>query len=108
MVQSIGLASGNQAVTAETAQAQVQAMGTSLVTLHNALRTSNDAVDRLAEETRRAREAAAREATARAAAIATAERLRVQLQERALTPVDPSEMEAEVRRAQDATYEAGL
>ena len=48
MVQAIGLASGNQSVTADTAQAQVQAMGTSLTTLANALKTSNDAVDRLA------------------------------------------------------------
>lgn len=108
MVQSIGLASGNHAVTKDTAQAQVQTMGTALTTLTNALKSSNDAVDRLAEDKRRADETAAREAQARAAAIATAEKLRDQLNERATKPVSADQMEAEVRRAQDAAYEAGL
>lgn len=108
MVTAIRLASGNDQVTKDTAQAQVQAMGTSLITLHNALKTSNDAVDRLAEDKRRADEAAAREGKLRAAAIATAERLQKQLNQRAQAPVSPDEMEAEVRRAQDAQYEAGL
>jgi hypothetical protein len=108
MVHTVQLASGSPRVTADTAQAQVQAMGNSLQTLHGALKESNDAVDRLAEETRRAREVAAREAKARAAAIRTAEQLRDQLRERAVAPVPVDQMEAEVRRAQDATYEAGL
>lgn len=108
IVQAIGLASGNPQTNATTAQAQVQAMGNSLVTLHNALKISNDAVDRLAEETRRAREAAAREASARAAAIRRADELARQLRDRAQAPVSPDQMEAEVRRAQDAAYEAGL
>lgn len=108
MVQTIRLATGNDKVTEKTAQAQVQAMGTSLVTLHNALKTSNDAVDRLAEDKRRAEEAAAREAKARAAAIAQAEKLSKELKARAGAPVPVDQMEAEVRRAQDTLYEAGL
>lgn len=106
VVQAIRLASGNPQVTNETAQAQVQAMGTSLVDLHNALKTSNDAVDRLAGEKRAADEAAAREAKARAAAIATAEKLSAQLKKGALKPVTQSEIEAEIRRTQDELYEA--
>lgn len=108
MVQTIRLASGNDKVTKDTAQAQVQTMGDSLSTLVGALKTSNDAVDRLSEQTRRAEEVAAREAEARAAAIHTAEQLREELANRASAPVSPRDMEAEVRRAQDAAYEAGL
>lgn len=108
MVTAIRLASGNDTVTAKQAQAQVQAMGTSLVTLHSSLKTSNDAVDRLAEDKRRAEAAAAREAKARAAAIAQAEKLAAQLKSRASAPVSADQMEAEVRRAQDTVYEAGL
>lgn len=108
MVSTIRLASGNDKVTKETALAQVQALGDSLSTLNGALKLSNDAVDRLSEETRRAEEAAAREAKARAAAILTAEKLRDELNLRAGSPVSADEMEAEVRRAQDAAYEAGL
>jgi hypothetical protein len=107
MVQAVSLASGTQ-VTPDTAQAQVQAMGTSLQTLHTALKSSNDAVDRLAEQKRVAEEAAAREAKARAAAIAKANDLAKQLRLSAAAPVAPDEMEAEVRRAQDLSYEAGL
>jgi cysteinyl-tRNA synthetase len=108
MVQAIRLASGNAKVTEKTAQAQVQAMGTSLVSLHNALKTSNDAVDRLAEDKRRADEVAAREAKARAAAIRTAEQLRDQLRVQAQKPVAPADVEAEIRRTQDELFEAGL
>lgn len=108
MVSAIGLASGNPKVTKDTAQAQVQSMGQSLIELHNALQISNNAVDRLAELRRMAEETAAREAKARAAAIRTAEGLRDELTSRSTEPVAPADMEAEVRRAQDAAYEAGL
>lgn len=108
MVTTIRLASGSPGTTKNTAKAQVQAMGTSLVTLHNALKTSNDAVDRLAEDKRRAEAVAAREAKARAAAIAAADKLKKELRDRAQAPVAPDQMEAEVRRTQDALYEAGL
>lgn len=107
VVQSIRLATGNPKVTNDTAQAQVQAMGTSLVSLNNALKSSNDAVDRLGEEKRAADLAAAREAKARAAAIATAERLSAQMKAGASKPVTQSEIEAEVRRTQTELYEAG-
>jgi hypothetical protein len=108
MVTAIRLASGSDKVTKATAQVQVQAMGNSLVALHNSLKSSNDAVERLGEDKRRAEEAAAREAKARAAAIATADKLRDQLRVRAQAPVSADQMEAEVRRAQDTLYEAGL
>lgn len=108
MVTTVRLASGSPGTTKNTAKAQVQAMGISLATLHSALRSSNDAIDRLAEDRRRAEEAAAREAKARAAAIAVAEKLKQQLRNRAVAPVSPDQMEAEVRRTQDALFEAGL
>lgn len=108
MVQATRLASGNSEVTKDTAQAQVQALGTNLITLHNALKLSNDAVDKLAEDRRRAEEVAAREAEARAAAIVTAEKLRDELRGRYNAPVPEERMEEEIRRAQDASYEAGL
>lgn len=108
MVQTIRLASGNSDVATDTAQAQVQSMGQSLTVLHSSLKLSNDAVDRMEQEARKARAEAEREMARRAAAIRTAEQLREQLRERATTPVAPDEVEAEVRRAQDAAYEAGL
>lgn len=108
MVTAIGLASGNPEVSKDTAETQVQAMGQNLIALHNALQMSNDAVDRLAEDKARAEAAAKREAKARAAAMATAERVRDELGGRGEKPVSPDHMEEEVRRAQDASYEAGL
>jgi cysteinyl-tRNA synthetase len=107
IVQSIRLATGNNAVTKDTAQNQVQAMGNSLVALNNALKTSNDAVERLGEEKRAAEQAAAREAKARAAAIATAEKLSAQMKAGAAKPVSQADIEKEIRRTQDELYEAG-
>jgi hypothetical protein len=106
MVQAVRLASGNNSVTKDTAQAQVQAIGADLATLHNALKTSNDAVDRLAEEKKSAEEAAAREAKTRAAAIRDAEKLRDQLRAGATHPVSQADIDKEVRRTQDQLYEA--
>jgi hypothetical protein len=108
MVSTVRLASGSPTITAKTAQAQVQAMGTSLVTLNAALKTSNDAAERLAEQKKEAEARAAAEASARRAAIARADQLAEQLRGGAEKPVDPLEMEAEVRRVQDLAYDAGL
>lgn len=105
MVTAIGLASGSK-VTTTTAQAQVQALGQSLASVKGKLDVQNKAVDQLGEEKRRAEEAAAREAKARAAAISKADSLSKDLKERAGTAA--ADMEAEVRRAQDTVYEAGL
>lgn len=108
MVQAIRLASGSPETTEKTARAQVQAMGQSLLVLNGALTTANNAVDRLADEKAKAEAIAEREMRARAAAMATAERLLKELQARGQVPVAAEDMEAEVRRAQDAAYEAGL
>jgi len=51
---------------------------------------------------------AATEAKARQAAIARAEALAKELRGGAEKPVDASDMEAEVRRVPDLTYDAGL
>lgn len=108
MVSTVRLASGSPTITEKSATAQVQALGTSLVTLNAALKTSNDAADRLADQKAQAEARAATEAKARQAAIARAEELAKQLRGGAEKPVDPSEMEAEVRRVQDLAYDAGL
>lgn len=106
MVTTVALASGS-VVTVDTAKAQVQAMGSSLATLNGALKMSNDAVDRLADQKREAELRVASEMKARAAAIAKAQDLARQLRLSAVRPVEPEQMEAEIRRAQDLAYEAG-
>lgn len=108
MVTTVRLASGNSKVSKETARAQVQGMGNSLVVMHNAVKTQNEAITKLAAEKAEAEATAKREAAARADAIRTAKQLAKQLGEEALTPVPAQEMEQEIRRVQDLAYEAGL
>lgn len=108
MVSAVSLASGNPEVTKLTAKAQVQAIGNSLSTLNSALKTSNDAVEKLAQQRKEALARAAQAGKERAAAIKKAETLAAQLRTSAETSVSPEEMEAEVRRVQDLVYEAGL
>jgi hypothetical protein len=108
VIGSLRLASGNNEVTADTAQLQIAALGNSLVTLHSSLKQSNDAVDKLAEDAARAQALAQKEAQARAAAIKKADQLAAQLHAGAATSVAPEEIEAEIRRTQDELYEASL
>lgn len=108
MVSSIGLASGNKDVTKDTAQAQVQALGNSLVDLKLAIQTSNHAVERMAEQKRQAEIAADRERAFRSAAIVSASRTRDELNGRSEKPASIQFHEEEIRLAQDAAYEAGL
>lgn len=107
MVTTVSLASGSK-VTVETAQAQVQALGTSLASTKAELGKQNRAVEQLGEEKRAAEAAAAREAKARAAAIQSAQDLAKQLLDQSQSPVSSDKTDAEVRRTQDQLYEAGL
>jgi hypothetical protein len=108
MVTTIRLASGNTKVDPDTARPQVVSMGNALVSLNTALGKQNDAVAALTQQKAEAEARADAEAKKRAAAIARADDLASQLDQSALKPVNPQDMEAEVRRAQDLTYEAGL
>lgn len=108
MVGSIRLASGNSAVTVTTANQQVQALGQSYTALKGSVATANSALDQLALDSKRAKEAAAREETLRAAAISNAADLRAQLKTQAASSVPKEQMEATVRQLQDKLYEVGL
>lgn len=106
MVTAIRLASGNPSVNVKSAQGQVQALGQALADAKQALKTSNEAVDRLAEATAKAQAAALRESHARSAAIKATDNLADELARRALSTEE--DVDAAVRRIQDDVYGVGL
>lgn len=104
MIGSIRLATGSPDTDAKTAKMQVQALGQAHTALKETVKSQNSAIAALEQGTLRAKQAAAREASARAAAINRAEDLEAEL----VTRVPRQDVEAAVREVQDMLYEAGL
>lgn len=99
MVTTVALASGNEAVTKDTAHLQVQVMGDTVKSLHTAIDKQNAEIVVLGEKARQAKIDAQAEIKRRSAGIETATKAR----DRITTTGEWS-----VRELQDQAYEAGL
>lgn len=108
VVLAVRVATGNETVTAKSAEGQIEQLGVIRIQLKRAVRVQNDAIDALEREGRLARETAAKAAAERAAAVKRANALAAQLRKQAKVPVAAPDMEAAVRATQDQLFEAGL
>lgn len=107
-VAAIRLAADNPEVSAATAKAQVQALGTARIELTNAIESQNAALEVMQRQSEQAIEIAREAEDKRRAAVARSAQLQAELRRRAAAPVDPADMEQAVRDSQDELYEAGL
>ena len=108
MVTAIGLASGNSEVTKDTAQAQVQALGTIRIELKNAVARQNAQIEELSAKTAEAQRRAEQERRYRVKAVERANVVRFEFEELAKTSVPQDQVEIRIREMQDQLYEAGL
>jgi len=108
LVDAIRLAAENPDVDSKTAKAQVQSLGYVRIKLTSAIKSQNEAIDALQEQSEQAMAAAREAERKRRAAVQQSKALQAELRRRAGFPVPADQLEAEIRRSQDQVYEAGL
>jgi len=104
-VTAVQTASGNSETTKDTAIVQINELGTSLVTLTDAIEDQNEAIDQLAWEREQAIHLANVERQRRLTAVREARERIEDFEARALVPAEDTEMA--VREAQDQAFEGG-
>ena len=102
------IASGNPKLARDDVPLQIQRLGTALSGAKRTLENQSESIDRQADETKKYRAEAQRQAVLREEVIRKSTELAHRLQNDALTPVDRVNLEAELRRVQDLAYEGNL
>jgi len=108
VLHSVQTASANPKLVVKDVPAQIDVLGKSLLNFKNQIVVQNKAVDDLATKRNEALAARDREAALRKEVIIQSQSLAQQLRNEALTPVDRTKLETELRRVQDTAWEAGL
>lgn len=101
-------AANNPKLVMKDVPSQIQILGEAILKFKNQAAVQNKAVESLEEKRKDALAARDREAALRKEVIQKSQSLAQQLRNEALTPVDRSNLEAELRRVQDMAWEAGL